>query len=195
MIDKLSGTNLVGMSTTRDRVENDFYATPKEAVEQLIKAYPDIKNNNSFWECACGQGHISEVLKEFSEDVFSSDLVNRGYGEKEDFLKSNFSDTDCIITNPPFKLAKEFILHGLKLAKREVIMFAKLQLLEGLDRYDNLFTDNPPKYVYVFVRRVNPLRNGSVVDESGKKWASTMCFAWFVWEVGYKGETIVRWIK
>lgn len=51
-----------------------------------------------------------------------------------------------------------------------------------------------PKAVYVFSKRVNPLRNGLEVDENGKPWSSTMCFAWFVWEHGYTGEPCIRWI-
>ena len=36
--------------------------------------------------------------------------------------------------------------------------------------------------------------NGSPVDEKGKKWSSTMCFAWFIFEKGYEGEPIIRWL-
>ena len=73
-------------------------------------------------------------------------------------------------------------------------MFAKIQLLEGVARR-KLFDKFPPKYIYVFTNRVNPLRNGSPVDEKGKKWASTMCFAWFIWEIGFEGEPIIRWLN
>jgi hypothetical protein len=30
--------------------------------------------------------------------------------------------------------------------------------------------------------------------KTGKLWASTMRFAWFVWELGYTGELIIRWL-
>ena len=66
-------------------------------------------------------------------------------------------------------------------------------LLEGRQRKD-FFATHPPKAVYVFSKRVNPLRNGLEVDENGKPWSSTMCFAWFVWEHGYTGEPCIRWI-
>ena len=36
--------------------------------------------------------------------------------------------------------------------------------------------------------------DGKETDENGKKWNSTMCFAWFVWEKGYSGDTIIKWI-
>ena len=73
-------------------------------------------------------------------------------------------------------------------------MFAKIQLLEGIGRKE-LFEKNPPKYIYVFRNRINPLRNGNPLDEKGKPWASTMCFAWFIWEVGFKGEPTIRWLQ
>jgi len=40
-----------------------------------------------------------------------------------------------------------------------------------------------------------PWRDGASLNpKTGKKWGSTMCFAWFVWEVGYKGDPIIKWL-
>ena len=111
-----------------------------------------------------------------------------------DFLTYNFNRKfDNVITNPPFKLAKEFIERALELSNDKVLMFAKIQLLEGQDRR-KMWEDTPFKKVYVFSKRVNPMRNGSEVDEKGKPWASTMAFAWFVWRKGYKGLPQIKWI-
>lgn len=38
-----------------------------------------------------------------------------------------------------------------------------------------MWENTPIKTIYVFSKRVNPMRNGSEVDEKGKPWASTMC--------------------
>ena len=57
-----------------------------------------------------------------------------------------------------------------------------------------LLENAPLKYVYVFTNRVNPMRNGEPLDENGKKWSSTMCFAWFVFEKHYDGEPMIRWL-
>lgn len=111
-----------------------------------------------------------------------------------DFLHHNYGrQFDNVITNPPFKLAKEFIKRALEVSKGKVIMFAKIQLLEGQERRE-MFENTPLKYVYVFSKRVNPMRNGEELDEKGKPWSSTMCFAWFVWEHEYEGEPIIRWL-
>ena len=188
---QLTGTSLSGTSTTRDRVENDYYATPPESTLKLLEV-EEFKGN--VLEPCCGEGHISEVLKEKDYEVFSNDLVNRGYGESfKDFLNDNFETYDNIITNPPFKYAKEFIEKSLEITTGKVAMFCKIQLLEGVSRKE-MFESTPLKTVYVFTKRQNPLRNGSPVDENGKKWASTMCFAWFVWEHGYEGKPNIEWL-
>ena len=197
----LTGTSLVGDSVNRERVEEDYYATPPEATRVLLDNF-GLNDCLTIYEPACGEGHISKELKRWFENInlypniYSSDLIDRGYGVGGiDFLEFNPDKKyDCIITNPPFKLSQEFIEKALKISNKYVIMFAKIQLLEGVAR-KKLFDKFPPKYIYVFTNRVNPLRNGSPVDENGKKWASTMCFAWFVWEIGFDGEPIVRWLE
>ena len=187
----LTGTSLSGTSMSRERVENDYYATPPESTIALLE------HENFFGdilEPCCGEGHISEVLKEYGYDVVSNDLVDRGYGEfNEDYLKTDKLKATNVITNPPFKYAKEFIEKSLQDTTGKVAMFCKIQLLEGVSRRD-MFENTPLRTVYVFTKRQNPLRNGSPVDENGKKWASTMCFAWFVWEHGYEGKPSIEWI-
>ena len=206
---KLTGTSLVGDTMNRERVDNDYYATPTDATASLLESF-DLSMCKTFLEPACGEGHISKVLERwfgvgtFNSKIYSFDLINRGFGYgKTDFLKfpevNNWlfrgeSKVDCIITNPPFKLAQEFIEKALRLSNKYVIMFAKIQLLEGVER-KKLFDKFPPKYIYVFTNRVNPLRNGNPLDENGKKWASTMCFAWFIWEIGFEGEPTIRWLN
>lgn len=59
---KLTGMSLAGMSTTRERVDNDFYATPFNAIEAILN---EIQLNGSILEPAAGQGHISKILKEY----------------------------------------------------------------------------------------------------------------------------------
>lgn len=187
----LTGTSLSGTSTSRERVENDYYATPPESTMALLDR--EIFEGNIL-EPACGAGHMSEVLKECGYDVVSNDLIDRGYGElNKNFLLEVFPKYDNVITNPPFKYAKEFIEKALEVSDKKVAMFCKIQLLEGVARRE-MFENTPLRTVYVFTKRQNPFRNGSPVDENGKKWASTMCFAWFVWEHGYEGKPTVEWL-
>lgn len=191
---KVKGSFSAGGNPSRGRVENDYYATDPKSTRALLDTFP---LSGSMLEPACGEGHISKVLKEYYPDneIISTDLVVRGFGNgKVDFLTHDYGRKfDTIITNPPFALMKPFVEKALALSNKHVIMFGKIQFLEGKGRKE--FLENSPlKHVYVFSERQNPLRNGSPVDENGKKWATTMCFAWFVWEIGYEGEPTVRWL-
>ena len=59
-----------------------------------------------------------------------------------------------------------------------------------------LFEKYPPKYIYVFRNRMATWNSGLEKDpKTGKKWATTMCHAWFVWEKGSTSEPIVRWLE
>ena len=191
---EIKGNNLAGHSGYRGRVERDYYATPPEATVALLEVE---ELQGKIWEPACGGGHISEVLREKGLDVISTDLIDRGYKYmqgKVDFLESEcLGDTDIIITNPPFKYMLEFAQKGIEVASQKVILFGKIQFLEGKSR-QVFFKNSPLKYVYVFSRRINPWRNGNPLDENGKAWCSTMCFAWFVWYKNYNGEPVIRWL-
>ena len=170
------------------REENDFYSTEPRAVEELLKYE---KFNKYILEPACGQGHISKVLKDNGYIVKSQDLINRGYGEYGiDFLKTNMKWKGDIITNPPYKYAKQFVEKALEIVeeKSKIAMLLKIQFLESQSRY-KLFKKNNPKYIYVFSKRVNCWKNGIELNTNG-----AICYSWYIWEKGYKEETIVRWI-
>ena len=194
----LSGTSLAGTSTTRERANYDYYATPYQATEMLLD---EVKFSGNFLEPCVGGGHIVDVIKKYYPDecVYGVDLVDRGYPNTlvADFLKYDFlgQKFDNVVTNPPYSLAQEFLEKSMEVVNDggKIAMFLKIQFLEGAKRRE-MFKKYPPKYIYVFVKRQAPWNNGSPVDEKGKPWSSTMCFAWFVWEKGFTGEPIVRWL-
>lgn len=197
---KLTAAKLAGSDPSRGRIENDYYATPPIATEAILNKI-DL-SDDSILEPAAGEGHIVKVLKERYpyNEIIANDLIERPsrYGIEVngniDFLSYEpHRKFGTIITNPPFKYAQQFIEKSLLLAEHYVIMFAKIQFLETVERR-KMFEKHPPKYVYVFSRRVSPWINGDETNENGKPWASPMCFAWYVWEIGYEGETIVRWL-
>lgn len=178
-----------------ERENNDYYATDPKALEVFLDKLDEdgIRLHNNIWECACGEGHLSEVLKNRGYKVWSTDLVDRGYGSgNTDFLKS-IPDSWCgdILTNPPYKYAKEFVEKALEVTRigTYTVMFLKIQFLEGQGRRD-LFRKYPPKYVYVNSARQICYINGDM----SKKMSSASCYCWFIWEKGFYGEPIIRWI-
>lgn len=177
------------VGTSAGRPENDFYPTPPEATHALL----DCENfTGTIWEPACGDGAISKVLEERGHVVWSSDLIDRGYGlGGYDFLTSH-RKADNIITNPPFTLAQQFVEHSLQATKEsqgKVAMLCKLVFLEGQKR-KAFFESTPLARVHVFSKRVNFYREGV----KGKLGTSMMAFAWFVWSHGHEGPPTIAWI-
>lgn len=170
-----------------NRAENDFYPTPKFATKALFKKEKFIGN---VLEPACGNGAMSKIIKRYNKCI-SSDLIDRGYGDTKDFLKDNFNKYDNIITNPPYKYAKEFVLRSKKIANKKIAMLCKLVFLEGISRYE-MFKDKsfPLKSVYVFCRRLKIYKNGVIGKNSG-----LIAYAWFIWDKDYKGKPKIGWIK
>ena len=173
--------------TEEEREVHDYYATDPIASEWLIKL---VNLNNDIWECACGEGHLSKVFVEHGYNVKSTDLIDRGYGTGGvDFLKQTEIWHGDIVTNPPYKYAKEFIEHALSLVEEgnKVCMFLKVQFLEGKTR-KKMFEKYPPKTVYVSSSRIKCGKNGEFKE-------SMVAYAWYVWEKGYTGDTIVKWFN
>ena len=121
--------------TDKECESNDFYATDPIAIEKLVKV---MQLPRKIWECACGTGCLSDRLKELGHDVVSTDLVDRGYGKVSDFLETTElpNDCTCILTNPPYKYALDFIKHSLELLPDDglCIMFLNEIIIERLKK-------------------------------------------------------------
>lgn len=182
--------------TEKEREQHDYYAIEPKALELLLQLETFCPY---IWECACGGGHLSEVLKEHGYKVRSSDIIDRGYPGTEviDFLKVRKEDikndfSRDIITNPPYKYAKEFIEKALDISMdgTKIAMFLKVQFLEGKARRE-LFEKYPPKKIYISSSRLLCAKNGEFEKDSSR----AVAYAWLIWEKGYKGEPIVRWFN
>lgn len=172
------------------REENDYYATDPIAGKLLLEVEPDLDN---IWECACGAGHLAKVFDEAGKLGKATDLVDRDYGAVEDFLLNAepYHHGD-IVTNPPYKYAQEFVEYALNKVDegRKVCMFLKVLFLESQSRKE-LFTQHPPRTIYISSSRINCAKNGDFKTYN----SSAIAYAWFVWVKGYEGETIIKWIN
>lgn len=175
-----------------ERQCDDYYATEPKAIHKLCKVE---KFTDTVWECACGGGHMVKALQENGYKVIATDIVDRGCPNAVvlDFLTAKGTCLD-IITNPPYKYAKEFVEHALDIVDNgcKVAMFLKLTFLESKLR-KALFEKFPPKKIWCFSERVQCAKNGDF--ETYKQGVGTaVAYAWYIWEKGYKGETTVGWI-
>ena len=171
-----------------ERELHDFYATDPIAAEWLIQLE---ELNHNIYECACGQGHLAKVFENHGFNVKATDLVNRGYGQGGvDFLACEEKFDGDIVTNPPYSMAQEFIEHSLFLVNdgNKVCMFLKVQFLEDKQRR-HLFEQFPPKRVWVSSSRIACIKNGVEVC------SAIQAYAWYVWEKGYQGDTVLKWFN
>jgi len=175
-----------------DRAEDDFYATDPDAIDLLfeVETFSEL-----IWEPACGMGHLSKRMKLHGKSVFSSDLVDRNYPcAVFNFLDIKLRDgwNGDIITNPPYNVAVDFIKNAIDVVSRgcKVAMFLKLLFLEGQARKD-FFLQYPPKTVYVSASRILCAKDGDFINNKTK----AVAYAWYVWEKGYQGETIIKWVN
>ena len=158
------GANLVGCNPANGRTELDYYATNPEAVRMLLSSHKF--SLQDVLEPCVGAGHIAKTIKEASPyaQVTAVDIADRGWPNTivTDFLSWNTNKRyDTIITNPPYSLASEFIYKCLDLLKPDgqLAMFLKIQFLEGMKRKE-LFDRYPPKFLYVFRKRMCVFNNG-----------------------------------
>ena len=172
-----------------ERQEEDYYATNPKAIDDLLDRedfFVDI------WENARGEDHLANALRKRGHTVRSSDIIKRlPTTEVVDFLKFEGSWHGDIITNPPYKYAEEWVYKSLHVINNgaKLAMFLKLTFLESKSRKE-MFLKHPPKVVYVYSNRQDCAKNG---DFTGKE-SKAVAYAWFVWEKGFKGEPIIRWI-
>lgn len=174
------------------RQKQDYYATHPSVTADLLRVETF---SNEILEPCCGGGYMAEVIKNEGYSVVASDLVDRGYGQGGvDFLTADFPVGKYdIITNPPYSNVAAFINKALEICKKKVAILMPLRYLSSMERFETLYRDNPPKYVYCYMNRITIAKNGEF--EKYEAGMNLEIYAWYVWERGYCGGTILKWIN
>ena len=172
----------------------DDFPTPPWATRALIEHVLDDKAGLSKMDClepACGVGHMAKVLMEYFGQVRCSDVHPYGYGEVRDYLDVLYEPNSCdwVITNPPFRLAEEFVLRSLKVASKGVAILARTVFIESVGRYQNVFRTTPPTKFAQFTERV-PMVKGRL----DKKASTATGYGWLVWEKDNPSPPSLRWV-
>ncbi|MCL5779277.1 class I SAM-dependent methyltransferase [Limibaculum sp. FT325] len=172
----------------------DDFPTPPWATRALIEHVIEQDSGAgelSVLEPACGRGHMAQVLSEYFKEVSASDVHAYGYGAVSNFLTSvhEASAFDWVITNPPFRLAEDFVLRALPIARRGVAMLVRTVFIESVGRYERVFTRFPPARVAQFTERV-PMIKGRV----DRKASTATGYAWVIWEKACTAPTALTWV-
>lgn len=174
----------------------DDFPTPPWATRALCEFID--RNLIATKACTCrepsaNRGYMARTLEEYFKSVDASDVHDYGSGYPvKDFLTDEFKRVDWTITNPPFKLATEFINKGLKTSTHGVAVLLRIAFLEGKKRYEELFSERPPAYVLQFVERV-PMVKGRYDPNV----SSATAYAWFIWDPYFdvsENDTRLYWI-
>src|SRR5262249_15651770 len=127
----------------------------------------------SVWEPACNRGYMARPLAGFFGNVSASDIFDYSreggpwrQDRVVDFLwpgsegpKIAKNGVHWIITNPPFRVAEEFIERAWKVkGVQGLALLARTSFLEGVGRYQNIFSRKPPTIIAQFSERVPMLK-------------------------------------
>lgn len=144
-------------------------------------------------EPAAGRGHMARTLAEVFGSVEQIDVQDYGTGNLDrlaDYLaEPGWPLVEWTITNPPFRLAEQFIELALRTSLDGVAMLVRTQFLEGIGRHDRLFAVRPPTTVLQFSERVPMLRGR--LDPVG---STATAYCWLVWDLRRTGGTRLVWL-
>jgi hypothetical protein len=137
-----------------------------------------------------------DVLRAAGHEVIGSDLVD--YGRPDFFARRDFllewklpAGCEGIITNPPFKLANQFVRHALDLAPKIVVMLLRLAFLESVGRTD-IIEQRGLARVFIFRERLPRMHRDGW---AGPHASSSQAFAWFCWSRSHRGAPTLHRIS
>ena len=157
----------------------DDFPTPPWATRALCEWL--INQGIIAWSCrepAANRGHMVKPLRECFGHVDASDIHDYGAG----FVQNDYlfgappSPVHWTITNPPFRLAEQFIERALQTSTRGVAMIVRSAFLEGIGRHERLFSVTPPTDILQFTERV-VMHRGTL----SAKGSTATAYCWLVW--------------
>ena len=188
---------------------------PPEEVTNILEALNIRHFGDIILEPCCGGGHMVKGIEDYishaplfikPEKIIVTDVQNRETficqtelkaGLEYDFLSNDYpytKDISFIIMNPPYSTLEPFIIKALEIANKGVLVLCRLQALEGKKRFENIYKENPPTDVYVYVDRINCYKNGDFSIKNN----SAQAYCWLYWNKEFPdimGETTLHFLR
>jgi hypothetical protein len=170
------------------RDNNDFYSEPSWVSERLFAVE---KFEGLIWDPACGLGTIARAALAAGLSIFASDVVDHGYGVRQDFLQATAPTNDVfnVVTNQPFVLTHEFVEHALTLgAAKMAIIFpvARLNAARWL-------MSMPLARVWLLTPRPS-MPPGRLITNGEKPSGGKTDFCWSVFDRTHTGPPTLEWL-
>lgn len=172
----------------------DDFPTPPWATRALCNWIRDVWSPGPLTvarEPAANRGHMVRVLEDYFSHVEASDVHDYGAGYPvADYLFGPAPDpVGWTITNPPFRLAEQFILRALDSSVSGVAVIVRSAFLEGVGRWERLFREVPPSDILQFSERV--VMHRGRLSRTG---STATAYCWLVWRRGVAEPTRFSWI-
>lgn len=173
----------------------DDFPTPPWATRALCEHLAQHRDLRSMAvrEPAANRGYMARPLAEYFGRVEASDIHDYGVGYPvRDFLfPEPMTRLDWTITNPPFRLAEQFVERARQTSVHGVAMIVRTAFLEGQGRYERLYSAWRPSLVLQFSGRV-VMHQGRVTAEG----TTATAYAWLIWDNVLRSapETRFDWI-
>ncbi len=166
----------------------DDFPTPPWATRALCEFLRDeelIRPGMSCREPAANRGHMVAPLWDWFDAVEASDVHDYGAGfPVSDYLFGPLPEpVDWTITNPPFRLAEQFIERALATSRIGVAMIVRAAFLEGVGRFERLFSEQQPAHVLQFTERV--VMHKGKLSANG---STATAYCWIVWRPSSPGK-------
>lgn len=160
----------------------DDFPTPPWATRALCEwlVFEDLfLDFHTCREPAANRGYMVGPLREYFAHVEAADVHDYGAGfPVNDYLFGPLpTPVDWTITNPPFRLAEQFIERALETSRVGVAMIVRAAFLEGVGRFERLFSRHQPSHVLQFTERV--VMHKGKLSATG---STATAYCWIIWQ-------------
>jgi len=163
------------------RKERDCYETPEWVTSALLPHIPD--RIKAIWEPACGSGKMMRVLQT-KFGVHGSDI-----DDGRDFFAGDLPVVyDAIITNPPYKLATEFLNMAIHLTN-DRLGFVAMLLRTDFDHAKS--RGRYFSYSRIFAKKLVLRRRIKWFENSTG--SPSFNHAWFMWDWKQNGPPTIAY--
>lgn len=178
------------------RKDFDFYPTPYHVADDALSFLPADWIPERILDPGAGTGVWGNAARRKYRDAFIAGVELRSETRKPDaydlWLHDDFLLTEpliqynLVVGNPPYNRAEQFIRHSFKYlyAGGYMVMLLRLNFLEGQIRNKGLWREYPPRIVVVRSSRVSFTGDGQT---------NATAYAYYIWQNGYTGETVLKW--
>lgn len=153
---------MAALKPKAERNAHDEYNTPKWVVDAWLKFSPIRKDWTYMEPCRSNGAFYNEMP------------LGSAWGEIRegvDYLTTEYNRVDCILTNPPYNLAQEFVekAHG---EADVIIMLLRINFFESMRRFE-FWGKYPPTNLVTLSKRPSFTDDGKT-DGAG--------YAFFIWD-------------